>query len=163
MAGPPVGSAPPYIPNTGEDQARILSVLGVPSVEALFADLPPQFRDPVIELPPALAEPDLVRWFQARAAANTHHWDQPSFLGAGAYRRNVPAIAGHLASRSEFVTAYTPYQPEISQGTLQAAFEYQSVVCELTGMDVSNTGLYDAGSATAEACLLAARVTGLVR
>ena len=155
----PGGAPHPYIPGTAADRAAILERLGLASSDELFADLPAQFRDPDIELPPALAEPDLIRLLEARAAANGDP-GRPSFLGAGAYSRAVPSIASYLAGRSEFVTAYTPYQPEISQGTLQSAFEYQSVVCELTGMDVSNTGLYDVASATAEACLLAARVTG---
>ena len=136
----------------------MLASLGLSTAEALFEALPDQYRDPSIGLPPPLGEADLVRLMRRRAAANAPRADTPSFLGAGAYRRFVPATVAHLASRSEFATAYTPYQPEISQWTLQAAFEYQSVVCELTGMDVSNTGLYDVGSATAEACLLAARV-----
>jgi glycine dehydrogenase subunit 1 len=153
-------SAPhPYIPNTDEDRARILEVLGMQSSDELFKDLPEAYRDPHIELPPALAEAELIRLMRTRAAQN-FDGDRPSFLGAGAYRRSVPSIVPYLVSRSEFMTAYTPYQPEISQGTLQSAFEYQSVVCELTGLDVSNTGLYDGASATAEACLLAARVTG---
>ncbi len=154
------GAPTPYIPNTAADRAKMLARLGLASADDLFGDLPPALRDPALALPPALAEAALIREFQQRAAENTAHADRPSFLGGGAYRRNIPAVTGALAGRSEFVTAYTPYQPEISQGTLQAAFEYQSVVCELTGMDVSNTGLYDVGSATAEACLLAARVTG---
>ena len=155
-----VGSAPtPYIPNTDADRERMLARLGLESVDALFSELPERLRDPEITLPPPLAEAGLVQLLRRRASANSGG-DGPSFLGAGAYRRFVPAITSHLISRSEFATAYTPYQPEISQGTLQAAFEYQSVVCELTGMDVSNTGLYDVGSATAEGCLLAARVTG---
>ncbi len=150
----------PYIPNTDADRALMLARLGLGGLDELFAQLPERYRDPDIELPPALAEAELIRLLRGHAAANADGGQRPSFLGAGAYRRAVPAVTSHLASRSEFVTSYTPYQPEISQGTLQAAFEYQSVVCELTGMDVSNTGLYDVGSATAEACLLAARVTG---
>ena len=136
----------------------MLERVGVADVDALFADLPVAMRDPAIDLPPALTEPELIALLEERAAANAAP-SRPNFLGAGAYRRSIPAIAGHLTGRSEFVTAYTPYQPEISQGTLQSAFEYQSVVCELTGMDVSNAGLYDVAAATAEACLLAARVT----
>ena len=155
-----MGAPTPYIPNTGEDQAAILGALDLPGVDALFADLPARQLDPPLSLPPALDEAALAHLFERLAAQNAAGRDRPSFLGAGAYRRFVPAIVDHLASRSEFATAYTPYQPEISQGTLQAAFEYQSTVCELTGMEVSNTGLYDAGSATAEACLLSARVTG---
>ena len=136
----------------------MLERVGVDELAALFADLPAAFRDPAIDLPPALTEPELIALLSARAAENAAS-SRPSFLGAGAYRRSVPSVVSQLTSRSEFVTAYTPYQPEISQGTLQAGFEFQSVVCELTGMDISNTGLYDAASATAEACLLAARAT----
>ncbi|MEX2446189.1 MAG: aminomethyl-transferring glycine dehydrogenase subunit GcvPA [Dehalococcoidia bacterium] len=149
----------PYIPNTDADRALMLQRLGVDSVERLFDVLPAEHRDPELDVPPALAEADLVRLLQARASENVAA-KRPMFLGAGAYRRAIPAVTAHVASRSEFVTSYTPYQPEISQGTLQAGFEYQSVVCELTGLDVSNTGMYDAASATAEACLLAARSTG---
>ncbi|MBX7112002.1 MAG: aminomethyl-transferring glycine dehydrogenase subunit GcvPA [Dehalococcoidia bacterium] len=156
----PGGSPHPYIPNTASDRALILERLELASAGALFADLPEAYRDPHIELPPALTEPDLLRLVRQQAGKNRDGGDRPSFLGAGAYRRSVPSIVPYLVTRSEFMTAYTPYQPEISQGTLQTAFEYQSVVCELTGLDVSNTGLYDGASATAEACLLAARVTG---
>lgn len=157
-SSPPGGSPHPYIPATEADRARMLERIGVAGIDALFADLPADLRDPAIDLPPALTEPDLIALLEERAAANAAP-SRPSFLGGGAYRRSIPAVAAHLTARSEFVTAYTPYQPEISQGTLQSAFEYQSVVCELTGMDVSNTGLYDVASATAEACLLAARAT----
>ncbi len=136
----------------------MLERVGVADLDTLFADLPAAMRDPAIDLPPALTEPELIALLQARASENTNG-SRPNFLGAGAYRRSIPAVAAHLTSRSEFVTAYTPYQPEISQGTLQSAFEYQSVVCELTGMNVSNTGLYDVASATAEACLMATRAT----
>ncbi len=152
------GSPHPYIPATAADRARMLERVGVEDLDALFADLPAAYRDPSIDLPAQLTEPELIALLEERAAANADP-GRPNFLGAGAYRRSIPSIAAHLTSRSEFVTAYTPYQPEISQGTLQTAFEYQSVVCELTGMDVSNTGLYDVASATAEACLLAARAT----
>ena len=158
VAASPNTSPHPYIPATGADRARMLERVGVADVGALFADLPADLRDPEIELPPALTEPDLVALLEERAAANASP-TRPDFLGAGAYRRFIPSITDRLVGRSEFVTSYTPYQPEISQGTLQTAFEFQSVVCELTGMDVSNTGLYDVATATAEACLLAARVT----
>ena len=153
-------SAPtPYIPNTARDRAIILERLGLTDAGELFGELPAAHRDPPIALPPWLAEMDLIQTLRERAQENRESADRPNFLGAGAYRRAVPAISAHLSARSEFATAYTPYQPEISQGTLQAAFEYQSVVCELTGLDVSNTGLYDVASATAEACLLSSRVT----
>ena len=154
----PGGSPHPYIPATATDRARMLERVGAAGIDALFADLPAAMVDPAIRLPAALTEPELVALLTERAAVNADP-ARPDFLGAGAYRHAIPAITSHLTARSEFVTAYTPYQPEISQGTLQTAFEYQSVVCELTGMDVSNTGLYDGASATAEACLLAARVT----
>ncbi len=158
MSSLPGDSPHPYIPATEADRARMLERVGASDVDALFADLPAAMVDPVIDLPPALTEPELIALLTERAAENVDP-SRPDFLGAGAYRHAIPAITSHLAARSEFVTAYTPYQPEISQGTLQTAFEYQSVVCELTGMDISNTGLYDGASATAEACLLAARVT----
>ncbi|MDE0170002.1 MAG: aminomethyl-transferring glycine dehydrogenase subunit GcvPA [bacterium] len=153
-----VTSPHPYIPATGADRERMLERVGVADVEALFADLPADMRNPAIDIPPALTEPDLVALLEERAASNVAP-TRPNFLGAGAYRRFIPSITDRLVGRSEFVTSYTPYQPEISQGTLQTAFEFQSVVCELTGMDVSNTGLYDVATATAEACLLATRVT----
>ena len=158
MSASLAGSPHPYIPATEADRARMLERVGVADLDALFADLPADLRDPAIELPSALTEPELIALLRERAATNADP-TRPNFLGAGAYRRSIPAIAAHLSSRSEFVTAYTPYQPEISQGTLQSGFEFQSVVCELTGMDVANVGLYDVASATAEACLLAVRVT----
>ncbi|MDA1004736.1 MAG: glycine dehydrogenase, partial [Chloroflexi bacterium] len=154
----PGGAPTPYIPNTDADRAAMLARLELTDLDTLFDELPVAHRDPAIALPDALAEADLIRLLQDRAAENGSG-GRPSFLGAGAYRRAIPAVTGQLTSRSEFVTSYTPYQPEVSQGTLQAAFEYQSVVCELTGMDVSNTGMYDGASATAEACMLAARAT----
>ena len=132
--------------------------IGVSDLDELFADLPRSLLDPQIDLPTPLSEPEQIELFTRRAAENANP-HRPSFLGAGAYRRFVPALVQHLVSRSEFSTAYTPYQPEISQGTLQSGFEFQSTVCELTGMDVANTGLYDVASATAEACLLASRAT----
>lgn len=138
----------------------MLARLGIASTEDFFDEIPGHFRDPPIDLPPALAEWELIELMRARAAENAAASKPPTFLGAGAYHRAVPAVVASLLQRGEFSTAYTPYQPEISQGTLQAAFEFQSVVCELTGMDVANTGLYDVGSATAEAALMAARITG---
>ncbi|MDE2968066.1 MAG: aminomethyl-transferring glycine dehydrogenase subunit GcvPA [Chloroflexota bacterium] len=153
-----MASPHPYIPATEADRARMLERIGVDDLDALFADLPAAFRDPAIDLPPALTEPELIALLADRAAENAAP-SRPNFLGAGAYRRSVPSIVSHLVSRSEFATAYTPYQPEISQGTLQSGFEFQSVVCELTGMDVANVGLYDVASATAEACLMASRTT----
>ena len=153
-----MASPHPYIPATDADRARMLERIGVDDLDALFADLPASFRDPVFDLPPALTEPELMALLADRAGQNASP-SRPNFLGAGAYRRSVPSIVPYLLSRSEFSTAYTPYQPEISQGTLQSGFEFQSVVCELTGMDVANVGHYDVASATAEACLMASRAT----
>jgi glycine dehydrogenase subunit 1 len=150
----------PYIANTPSDQQRMLGRIGISSIDDLFSELPAAARDPDIALPPPMAEATLRRFVAALAESNRPALDRPSFLGGGAYRRFVPAITAALVGRSEFATPYTPYQPEISQGTLQSAFEFQSVVCELTGLDVSNTGLYDVASATAEGCLMAARITG---
>ncbi len=144
-----------YIPHTEEDCKRMLEVIGVKRVEDLFETIPKEFRlSKPLSLPPPLSEPDLLRHLrglQGRAFR--------SFLGAGAYHHFIPAVSSHLTSRSEFYTAYTPYQPEISQGTLQAIFEYQSLMCQLTGMEVSNASMYDGASSLAEAVLMAHRIT----
>jgi glycine dehydrogenase subunit 1 len=139
----------------------MLDAIGIRGVDELFADIPRDFRIDGLNLPPALPELDLTREMAALAAQNTVAANGvTSFLGGGAYRHFIPSTVGHIISRSEYYTAYTPYQPEISQGTLQTMFELQSMVCELTGMDVTNAGMYDGASALAEACLMACRVTG---
>jgi len=156
----------PYIPNTDDDRRAMLDVIGVASADELFADIPPELRIDALELPPALPEQALLREMAALAARNQVPEDSASggcFLGAGAYRHFIPSVVAHVVGRAEFYTAYTPYQPEISQGTLQTMFELQSMVCELTGMDVANAGMYDGASALAEACLMACRVTGRSR
>jgi glycine dehydrogenase subunit 1 len=155
----------PYIPNTDEDRRAMLDAIGVATADELFADIPPELRIAELDLPPALSEQELMREMSGLAAQNR----VPSggeagdgmtcFLGAGAYRHFIPSVVGHVISRSEFYSAYTPYQPEISQGTLQATFELQSMTCELTGMDVANAGMYDGASALAEACLMACNIT----
>jgi glycine dehydrogenase subunit 1 len=150
----------PYIPNTDEDRRAMLATVGVGAAAELFADIPSQHRNPPLNLPPPLSEPELRRELSQMAAANRPAGEMPCFLGAGAYRHFIPSVVNHVISRGEFATAYTPYQPEISQGTLQTIFEFQSLVCELTGMDVSNASLYDGASALTEACLMAAAVTG---
>ena len=151
----------PYIPNTDDDRRAMLEAIGIRSVDELFADIPSDFRIGGLNLPPALPELNLTREMAALAAQNAVAENGiPSFLGGGAYRHFIPSTVGHIISRSEYYTAYTPYQPEISQGTLQTMFELQSMVCELTGMDVTNAGMYDGASALAEACLMACRVTG---
>lgn len=154
----------PYIPNTDEDRRQMLDAVGAATVEELFADIPPQHQITGLDLPPTLAEADLLREMAALADRNTVAANGvTSFLGGGAYRHFIPSTVSHVLGRSEFYTAYTPYQPEISQGTLQTMFELQSMTCELTGMDVANAGMYDGASALAEACLMACRVTGRSR
>jgi len=153
----------PYIPHSDTDRAEMLAALGVGSVAELFADVPAAHRFPALNLPPALSEME-VRWLaEALAEANFTAVDGPCFLGAGAYRRFIPAVVDAVLRRGEFYTAYTPYQPEISQGTLQAIFEYQSMICALTGMEVSNASHYDGATATAEAVITAINVHRLKR
>jgi glycine dehydrogenase subunit 1 len=141
----------------------MLDAIGIASEEELFADIPADVRVDGLKLPPALSELELTQQLGGLASLNQAPGQTACFLGAGAYRHFVPSVVNHVISRSEFATAYTPYQAEISQGTLQAAFEFQSMVCELTGMDVANAGMYDGASALAEACLMAASVTGRAR
>ena len=155
--------AHPYIPLTDDDRRAMLATVGVASVDELFADLPAEHRDPPLDLPPALSEAELLRELTELAARSRSTDEQLSFLGAGAYRHYIPSVVDHIIRRGEYLTAYTPYQPEISQGTLQTIFEFQSLVCELTGMDVANAGMYDGASALAEACLMACSVTGRAR
>lgn len=138
----------------------MLRRIGVGSVDALFDDIPSAYRGPELRLPPPLSELEILNELSAIAAQNQSAGSMACFLGGGAYRRYVPSVVAAITGRSEFYTAYTPYQPEISQGTLQAAFEYQSMACELLAMDVANAGMYDGASALAEACLMAAAVTG---
>ncbi len=150
-----------YIPSTDHDRDAMLQAIGATSVEALFATVPESMRlRRPLRIPPALAEADLVRLVQGLAGQNADAESWSSFLGAGCYNHFSPAVIHHLVSRGEFLTAYTPYQPEISQGTLQALYEYQTLVCLLTGMDVSNASMYEGASATAEAILMAHRITG---
>jgi glycine dehydrogenase subunit 1 len=144
-----------YIPHTEEDIRKMLDVIGVKKLEDLFQIIPKGSRlSKPLNLPEPLSEPDLLRHFQGIQVPMMNN-----FLGAGAYHHFVPAIIPNLVSRSEFYTAYTPYQPEISQGTLQAIFEYQTLMCQLTGMEVSNASLYDGASSLAEAISMANRIT----
>jgi glycine dehydrogenase subunit 1 len=150
----------PYLYNTPEDQREMLQAIGAASLEELFAQIPPDMRlNRPLHLPPALGELELTQHMSELAAANQHIGQKVCFLGGGAYDHFVPAAVDAIASRGEFYTSYTPYQPEVSQGNLQAMFEYQSLICQLTGLDVSNASLYDGGSATVEAALLAMSVT----
>ncbi len=150
----------PYIPNTDDDRREMLAAIGAASVAGLFADVPREFRIGGLRLPAALSEAELTAEMAALAARNTVAGNHiASFLGAGAYRHFIPSTVSHITGRAEFYTAYTPYQAEISQGTLQTMFELQSMTCELMAMDVANAGMYDGASALAEACLMACRVT----
>lgn len=149
-----------YLPQTDTDLQAMLQTIGVASVEALFTSIPKQLRNAqALDLPEAMAEPDLVRHLTALAAENATAAPWLRFLGAGCYAHYTPAWIGQLLLRGEFLTPYSPYQPEVSQGTLQVIFEYQSMICELLGMEVSNASMYDASTATAEAVLMAQRVT----
>ncbi len=150
----------PYIPNTPEDRQAMLEAIGAESVDELFASVPPELRlHGELNLPAAMGELALTAHLTALASRNVPAGQVACFLGAGSYDHFIPAVVDFVASRSEFYTAYTPYQPEASQGTLQALFEYQTLVAQLTGMDVSNASMYDAGSAAAEAALMAMAAT----
>ena len=149
----------PYIPNTASDRQEMLRAIGVSSIQELFRDIPGTHRNPHLDLPEPLSELELQQEMEALAAENRHALQGPCFLGAGAYRHFVPSVVQAIASRGEFLTAYTPYQPEVSQGTLQVIYELQSLTCQLLGMEVSNAGMYDGATSLAEAALMACRVT----
>jgi glycine dehydrogenase subunit 1 len=145
-----------YIPNTQEDQEAMLARLELPSLEALLTPVPEHVRlHRPLNLPPALAEPDLKRVMMGMAAKNSNLDTTISFLGAGTYDHLIPSVVPHLQRRSEFVTSYTPYQPEVSQGMLQAIYEFQTMVCQITGLDIANASLYDGATSVVEAVLLA--------
>lgn len=151
-----------YIPLTPQDEEKILKKLGVNSFQELIDQIVPndlQYKGE-IGLPPKSSEIEARRFLKSLAENNLNTEDYISFLGAGVYDHYIPAIVDNIISRSEFYTAYTPYQAEVSQGTLQTIFEYQSAVCELTGMEVSNASMYDGGSALAEACHMACAING---
>jgi len=151
-----------YLPLTPQDEKEILKRIGVPSFEELINEIIPkdlQHQD-VCGLPNAVSEHEVRKLLADLARKNLNTGDYLTFMGAGIYDHYIPAIIDSLISRSEFYTAYTPYQAEVSQGTLQTIFEYQSVMCELTGMDVSNASMYDGGSALAEACHMACAIKG---
>jgi glycine dehydrogenase subunit 1 len=146
---------------TDRDRDEMLAAIGVSSVEELFAEIPEgvRFRRE-LDLEPALSEPELVAHLEELAARNAHTGEEVSFLGAGIYDHYVPAVVDAVLARGEFLTAYTPYQPEMSQGVLQAIFEYQTAICELTGMDVSNASGYDGTTVAADASYIAKHATG---
>jgi glycine dehydrogenase subunit 1 len=150
-----------YLSLTDADRDAMLETIGVAEIEDLFVDLPEAVRlGRELDLPPALGEQELTTYFEQLAAANDHGSAPISFLGAGLYDHYVPAIVDAVLQRGEFLTAYTPYQPELSQGVLQAIFEYQTAICELTGMDVSNASGYDGTTVAADACYVAKHATG---
>jgi len=163
----------PYIPHSDEDVSRILKTLKLNTIEELLGVFPEDLRlKGGLALPKGVSEQELSALMSELSSKNTHAGERvlpslrvlpssyASFLGAGAYNHYIPAAVRALASRSEFYTSYTPYQPEVSQGTLQAIFEYQTLVCQLTALDVANASLYDGGTAVAEAVLMARRITG---
>lgn len=144
-----------YIPNSAKDREEMLQAIGKKSINDLFMDIPEQFRlGRDLKLEPAMTEIEVDRLLKSLASKNKSLDNLTCFMGAGAYDHFIPTVVNHLAGRSEFYTAYTPYQPEISQGTLQNIFEYQSLICELTGMDVSNASVYDGAHAAAEAAMM---------
>jgi glycine dehydrogenase subunit 1 len=149
-----------YHPLSEADRSAMLATIGVPAIEALYADAPPEtlLKTP-LDLPKGKSELDVERFFSRLAARNLPASRAPFFVGVGAYKHHIPASVDHLIQRSEFLTSYTPYQPEISQGTLQYLFEFQTQVALLTGMDVANASMYDGSTATAEAVLMAHRLT----
>ncbi len=149
-----------YIPHTRDDVRVMLDTIGLDSLDQLFDMIPPEYRlNRPLAVPPALGELELTAHVGSLLARNIGGDTRPCFLGGGAYDHFIPAVVDSLASRGEFYTAYTPYQPEASQGTLQATFEYQTLITQLTGMDVSNASLYDGGSAVAEAVLMSLTIT----
>jgi glycine dehydrogenase subunit 1 len=156
-----VSAAHPFLSATDADREEMLAAIGVASVEELFRDIPEgvRFRGE-LDLEPPLSEPEIVAHLAELAERNAHTGRELSFLGAGIYDHYVPAFIDAMFARGEFLTAYTPYQPEMSQGVLQAIFEYQTAICELTGMDVSNASGYDGPAVTADACYVAKHATG---
>ncbi len=148
-----------YLPKSPADREAILKAIGARSINDLFGPIPAQYRlERDLKVPRQMAESEIVDWFRERSRENGDGY--ATFLGAGAYYHYRPVIIDSLISRGEFLTAYTPYQPEISQGTLQSIFEFQTMICELTGMEVANASMYDGSTAAAEAVMMAVRLTG---
>ncbi|MDH4067493.1 MAG: aminomethyl-transferring glycine dehydrogenase subunit GcvPA [Dehalococcoidia bacterium] len=149
----------PYLPNTDADRRTMLREIGVGSIDELFEDIPEKVRHAEFKLPRPLSELELKKELSQLAGCNANLDNYACFLGAGSYRHFIPSTVEHVIGRSEFYTAYTPYQAEASQGTLQTTYEYQSLVCQLTGMEVSNAGMYDCSTAAAEAAIMACIIT----
>jgi glycine dehydrogenase subunit 1 len=144
-----------YLPHTKADRQAMLAAVGAGRLEDLFADVPARARFPELDLPGPLSELEVMQELTELAEANASAGLYACFLGAGAYHHFIPSVVGHTLMRGEFLTAYTPYQPEVSQGTLQAIYEYQSMICALTGMEVSNASHYDGATSLAEAAIMA--------
>ena len=153
----------PYLPNTEAERAAMLKEIGVKTFEELISHIPASVRAKPLDIEEGLSELELATYMQKLAAKNKPASQQASFLGGGSYRRFVPAVVPAIISRSEFATAYTPYQPEVSQGSLQAIYEFQTAVCLITGMDVANASMYDGPTATAEAAMMAVRLASSPR
>src|SRR6266851_4277523 len=148
-----------YLPKSPADREAMLKAMGARSVDDLFAPIPAEYRlGRDLKVPRQMAESEIVDWFHQRSKENGE--GHATFLGAGGYSHYRPVIIDSLISRGEFLTAYTPYQAEISQGTLQSIFEFQTMICELTGMEVANASMYDGSTAAAEAVMMAVRLTG---
>jgi glycine dehydrogenase subunit 1 len=150
---------PDFTQLTPDDRQAMLNAIGVDRVQALFDDVPPEARYPRLDLPPALSELEVGRYMSELAALNVSVKQWPCFIGGGVYNHYSPAAVAHIMAQPQFYTAYTPYQPEVSQGTLQASFEFQSLVCDLLGLEVANDSVYDGASAVGEAVLMAQRIT----
>ena len=148
-----------YIPHTEADRQQMLSAIGVTTIEDLFDAVPASHRFPRLDLPAPMSEMEVIAEMQALAEANEHAGDFALFRGAGAYHHFVPSAVNHMLLRGEYYTAYTPYQPEMSQGTLQAQYEYQSMMCALTGMDAANASHYDGATSLAEAVTMSLEIT----
>src|SRR5919109_4125520 len=149
-----------YIPNTDADRQAMLEAIGLTSIEELFKSIPHDLRlARPLDIPTVLSEQEVLRQMRTLASRNADVEDYVSFLGAGAYHHFIPSIVPVLTSRGEFMTAYTPYQAEMAQGTLQAVYEYQTLICQLTDMEVANASLYDGSTGVTEAVLMARRLT----
>ena len=149
-----------YLPLSADDRAEMLEKIGVKDIDDLFVDVPNHaLLKGLVDLPLHMTEMEVEQSFEAFSARNVAAGSVPFFVGAGAYRHHVPAAVDYQIQRGEFLTAYTPYQPEISQGTLQALYEFQTQVAQITGMDVANASMYDGSTACGEAALMARRIT----
>jgi glycine dehydrogenase subunit 1 len=148
-----------YTPNTEAQRQEMLEAMGLKNISDLYSEIPASVLDPEIDLPTPLSEPELIAEMRRLSELNSDAVHYPNFLGAGSYNHFSPSAVYRIMSRSEFYTAYTPYQPELSQGTLQQIYEFQTLICQLTGMDVANASMYDAGSALGEAAIMACTIT----